>query len=225
MNRTLFHIIFLFLFFIESISLSAQVRDFGSWNSLSVSYEVFDDFELKLNQELRFGNNLAYLTDYLTEVEVGYDISKHFQFGLGYRIQRERDFEDTPHWAERYYSNIQYGFKIDRFKVKFREQYQYEPAWYGNSEWSYFSFSYLRHKFSIDYNIKGNKLNPFVDLELCQILNHPVRNSIIKQRYTVGVEYPVTKFLDAGVDVSVSKKGRYVEKTEGGFYYRNFPEI
>lgn len=195
MNSIKRHILFVFLAF-PSLLMSQTNPVFESWNGLSVSYELMDDFELQINQEIRFSDNLHRLSDYITEIEGEYDMSKHWSFGLGYRIQREWDFEDGDHWSSRYYTSLQYDFNIERFKIKFREQYQLEPAWYGESQWSYFSFSTLRHKLSIEYNIKGIKLNPFAEVEFYQSLNHPIQNRIVKSRYTTGLEFPIADKVD-----------------------------
>lgn len=195
MSKRKQYIVLAFLF--APFFLQAQTNQvFESWNGLSVSYELLDDLELQLNQELRFSDNLQSLSDYLTEIEASYDITKHWSYGLGYRIQREWDLEDGNHWSTRYYTSIQYDFDVERFRIKLREQYQFEPAWNGASEWSYFNFSTLRHKLSIEYNIKGIKLNPFADMELYQSLNHPIQNRLVKTRYTVGLEFPLADKLD-----------------------------
>lgn len=195
MNSLKRHILSVFFAF-PTLLMSQTNQVFESWNGLSVSYELIDDLELKVNQEIRFSDNIQRLSDYITEFEGEYDISKHWSFGLGYRIQRKWDLEDGNHWSSRYYSNVKYDFDIQRFRVKFREQYQLEPAWYGASEWSYFNFSTLRHKLSIDYNIKGIKLNPFVEMEFYQSLNHPIHNRIVKTRYTMGFEFPIADKLE-----------------------------
>jgi hypothetical protein len=196
MNSVRLYIILILLFLSPVILFAQDNAVFESWNGFSVSYEVINDFELQINQELRISDNLMSLSDYIAEIEAAYDISKHWSFGLGYRIQKEWDIEDGDHWSSRYYTSVQYDFDIERFRIKFREQYQLEPAWYGASEWSYFNFSTLRHKLSIDYNIKGIKLNPFAEMEFYQSLNHPIQNRIIKSRYTVGIEFPLIDDLD-----------------------------
>lgn len=217
MNSLVRNILFLCLGLLLCMCLSAQNKDFASWNSFSLSSEVLKDVEVSLNQELRFTNNASYLSDYLTEIEADYKMSKQWKAGVGYRIQRSSDFEDGTYWTQRYYCYAKFTHKFDRLRVKFREQYQFEPAVITSSEWSYYSFSYLRHKLGVEYNINNFKMNPFVDVELYQSLNNPVQNGIVKQRYTVGFDYPLMKNLDIELMFRYQHRQDFMRKPKDDF--------
>ena len=55
---------------------------------------------------------------------------------------------------------------------------------------------YLRSRLQADWDLKGNKATPYISAEMHYQLNNPEGNKIDDMRYSLGVDFPLTKKLN-----------------------------
>ncbi|MCG8411079.1 MAG: DUF2490 domain-containing protein [Bacteroidales bacterium] len=183
----------------------------ATWNSVSLKHEITDNLNITINEELRFEDYYSEFNKFLSELTINRKILKKLCLGIGYRF----DFEQTDKYAHRCFFDFKYQIKINRFKIQFKERYQYKIQYVDKLILGETNFHHLRHRIRVKYNIPKSSIEPFCKVEFYQSLNNPIRNRIDKQRYTFGVGFPVTSFLSSDLffryQIRDNKYQRYSE--------------
>lgn len=209
--------IFLFLFVLLCFNVQGQTEDFQSWNSLSVKKKINKKFTLYGEQEMRFRNNASILDKSVTELGGAYSINKYVKLKTTYRLTYNNDMEDGVYFDNRLYFDLVLKKKFDRFKFSFRERYQQNFAVENDDEFSYYNFRYLRHQLSLEYNLPKTSIEPFCAAELYQSLNNPIQNGIDKQRYTLGVLFPINKSIAFKIYYRFQKNAKLYTKEKNDY--------
>jgi len=189
----------IFIFTILSVKVDAQetkvVSDLEQWTSIGISKKLNDHWKLSLDQEFRFTNDISRFDTYLTDLGVDYKINKHFTVGANYRFYQNKNSEGLFQIQHRWNTDFQYKQKIDRFTLAYRLRFQNKDEDFFTSE-SNNNLYNLRNKFSVDYNIKKFKFDPFFSAEIYRQIEDINTTQLSKLRWTLGLEYSLKNFGD-----------------------------
>lgn len=187
----------MFIGLIETVEAQETkvVSDLEQWTRIGISKKLGKNWKLSLDQEFRFSKNISQFDIYFTDLGVDYKINKHFSVGANYRFYQNKNNDEVFQSQQRLSADIKYKQKISRFTLAYRLRYQNKDEDFFTSESSYNLYN-LRNKFSVDYNIKNFKFDPFLNLELYRQIEDVNTNELSKLRWTVGFEYSLKKFGD-----------------------------
>jgi len=161
-----------------------------------------------LEQQLRLDENISEISEYFTQLETKYSITKKFDIGLGLRYIRENDNEGNIQGYEnhlRLHIDAIYKHKIDAFKLKYRLRYQNKnELGVGQSEDGYAKQNF-RLKTSIEYDFKNWKFDPKFAAEIFNRFENGEDNKFSKYRLTLGTDYKIKKFGKIGVYYRIEK--------------------
>ena len=102
-------------------------RDFGFWSSTQINYKFNKKWTFSLEEQYRLKDNLAAFDRLLTQLEAEYNLSKQFEFGLGFRYLWLNDNRGNQQGLEhhfRFYLDASYKNKVNRFSFRNRLCYQ-----------------------------------------------------------------------------------------------------
>ena len=219
-----------FLLLFCSFFAFAQENDFQTWHSVSSSIDfnvilvpdqVFTKTKRKgsitFKQGYRLRENSSLLSKQFSDFRFKLMLNKRLSVAMGYRYSTDWN---TPlesstlllypyvYNKHRYYSDIIVKKKLKkRFLVYSRSRCLYQ----GNS----FEYnSVIREKLGISYNIRKTKLEPESSVECFYTWNE----SIDKIRYTLLINYPITKSLDFDLAYRIQQEF-YVNNPETLFIF------
>jgi len=171
------------------------VGDLEQWTSVGISKKLGKNWKLSLDQEFRFTNNISQFDIYFTDFGVDYKLNKHFSLGANYRFYQNKNSDGIFQTQHRWSTDAEYKQKIDRFTLAYRLRFQNKDEDFFTSESSNNLYN-LRNKFSLDYNIKNFKFDPFFEAELYRQIYDATTTELSKLRWTLGLEYSLKKFGD-----------------------------
>lgn len=206
-KKYFFTILTLACILVQSANSFAQEEDFQSWNNISVSKEIVDDLNVNFKQEVRLFNNATDLKDYITVIGANYRLNKYAKFGALYRLTVANDFDQSTSYEHRWYADAALRYRKSRFILGYRFRYQLSYDDFTINNWSH-----IRNRFSVKYDIPKSKILPFTEYEFYYALNNPIKNTIEKSRFTMGLEYGVTKYLDLSAYYRIQKRRTYGSK-------------
>lgn len=137
---------------------SQQIRvtqDFGLWSGVNIEKKLTEDFEINLEQQLRFYSNVSEFDDYLIELGGKYKMNKNFKLGSNirytYNARRRKDSENN------YRYNLDLLYKGDLSKslsIHYRLRYQHEYVnAFSEDQPTNINSSDLRNRVKIKYDI------------------------------------------------------------------------
>ena len=171
------------------------VGDLEQWTSVGISKKLGKNWKLSLDQEFRFTNDISQFDIYFTDFGVDYKLNKHFSLGANYRFYQNKNSDGIFQTQHRWSTDAEYKQKIDRFTLAYRLRFQNKDEDFFTSESSNNLYN-LRNKFSLDYNIKNFKFDPFFEAELYRQIYDATTTELSKLRWTLGLEYSLKKFGD-----------------------------
>lgn len=196
--KRIFLTLFLLLFSLTGINrVEAQDTDYGSWVSFEASWEIFNNFDLEFEEEIRIFKKLNEIQRFSTSLGGVYSLNKQLKTGFGYAWLYRHDVNDN-FWVNkhRYYLYITGKVIVGRLKFSLRERFQ---STYYDQEVKRFDYSprnYLRSRLQAAWDLKNCRAEPYVSAEMHYSLNNPDGNEISNMRYTLGVDFPLNKRLD-----------------------------
>jgi len=152
----------------------AQVdQDFGGWTTFSFATDLTKDFEIEIDQEFRFGQNLSQLDRAFTNLGLQYKINKYVRVGGHYRYILDRRASGIYGHRHRLGGDLTLRFKSGRytFANRLRGQWEKRTTNYGEDRelgWE----TNLRNTFKIGYRV-NRKYQPYVNLDLRYALYEP----------------------------------------------------
>ncbi len=170
--------------------------DLEQWTSIGLSKKINKHWKISLDQEFRFINNMSQFNIYFSDLGVDYKINKYFSLGANYRFYQNKTSEGIFKTQQRLSADVKYKHKLDRFTLAYRLRFQNKDEDFFTSSESLYN---LRNKFSVDYNIKNFKIDPYVDVELFRQIDDFNTNELSKLRWTLGLEYSLKDFGDMQV--------------------------
>lgn len=182
---------FLTLCFFFPTLLFSQQKDFETWSSVELQYNISKKLRISLTDELRLKNNSTTIKKYFFDLCLSYKFNKYIKIAGNYRlIQRNNIDYSTGH---RFYADLSLKKEIKRFDLSYRTRYHSQYIDINSSEDGLTPENYLRNKISIKYDIKKKSLFPFASYELFYQVGNPGKNEFNKMRFTVGLEYKINE--------------------------------
>lgn len=169
----------------------------STWLEAEFSKKIVKNLKVEFNPELRLLGGFE-MDSYILEGGLSYKVHDFLTIAGYYRYENERNFREKREiyeWepSNRFAFDAKTGFEWKRFDTQFRLRYtngsDFDDAT-DNKD------SFFRYRVKIDYNIKGQKLNPFVSVEAFHDL---VLEDFEKMRYTAGLNYPINKKSEIGL--------------------------
>ncbi len=184
-KNKLSQIIFLLLSLLMVVELKAQVveNNLLSRASAEFSFKPIKNFKINLTPELRFDNDFA-LDKFLFEAEVVYKPIKFISLGTSYRMGGNLRENKGTEFISRFAINATAANEFGRFEPAFKLSYT------NDADDDIVNETFMRYKFSLNYNIKDCKLTPFAGAEAFQGLTD---GGLYKMRYFVGADYKLFK--------------------------------
>lgn len=192
----------------------AQYTDFQSWNTLSAEWGITPEITLAGEQEFRFEENATRLGSFNTEGSFQYKISSHIRMGAGYRYTQGFDNKDIVESNHRVFADLILRYKWNRFTFLYRPRYQFIIQKTTDNDFSNYYPQHFRHKIGIKYNLPKIPVNPFIEGEFFQSLSNPVNNTIEKKRFSIGLDYSVTKLLKFELYYRFENRADYIHKNK-----------
>jgi hypothetical protein len=169
--------------------------DLEQWTSIGISKKINKHWKISLDEEFRFKKDISEFDTYFTDLGIDYKFNKHFALGANYRFYQNKNSDGVFKTQHRWSSDFKYKQKINRFKLTYRLRFQNKDEDFFTST-SDNNLYNLRNKFSVDYNIKKFKLDPFFDVELYRRIEDINTTELSKLRWTIGLEYSLKKYGD-----------------------------
>ena len=188
---------------------STTVQDFELWTGVNLKKSFLDDkMQFGLTQEFRFEDNATSINNFFTEAELGYKFFKGFRVDLGYRFVRNN--RNSGYRSEgRFFSDINYKHKFNRFKLGYRFRFQNQSA-LGRDATDDDIVNKFRLRFKLKYNIRNWKFDPYFAAEgfftqttnrinyIPTITEEERVSGFEKYRLTLGTSYDITKKINVG---------------------------
>lgn len=187
---------------------SVLVRDFESWNGISLKKSFLDKkLDLQLTQEFRLNSNSSRLNNYFTELGVEYEIIKGLEAGIGYRFIRNNTKNGYVN-EQRLNADLSHKHKIDRLEIGYRFRYQNRSEIGIKKEDGDDPISKYRLRLKAGYNIKNWKLDPYISSEIFYATETSRVNYVPsitevenisgfqKLRFTLGTSYKINDLLE-----------------------------
>jgi hypothetical protein len=174
------------------ISLTSFARSGPStWIELELSKKIVKNLKFEFNPELRLFGGFK-MDTYILEGGLSYKLHKYLTLAGYYRYENEYNYREKRQiyeWepANRFAFDARTGFDISRFAVQFRLRYTNGADFDQTTD---DRASFFRYRAKVSYDIKGNRLAPFVSVEAFHDL---IIKEIDKIRYTGGLAYPINK--------------------------------
>ncbi len=190
---SLFRLIMLFSV-LWSTHCRAQDNDMGTWLGVNLSKDLTKSVGIELEEEVRIFKDFSEIDRFASEIAAFYKLNRNLKGGVGYGWIYDHDVKDS-FWENRhrFYAYIRGKIKTGRFTVSLREKYQ--STYYDKSVkgYDYSPRRYLRSRLGVEYDIPNNKAAPYVAAEMHYQLNNPDGNKIDDWRYSIGLEFPLSK--------------------------------
>ena len=171
MNRAAIIILYLLL----SSSLFSQqikvMRDFGVWGGINIEKKLCTNFEINLEQQLRYYSNATKFDDYIIDFGSKYRMNENFKLGANFRYTyNARRWKETEN-NYRYNFDLHYKGNISKkIKLYYRLRYQQEFVnLFSEYQSTNIHYSAIRNKIKVQYSVsKMNKL--YISGELYRLI-------------------------------------------------------
>ena len=182
MRTIRYSLIFLLLF---SFSSYAQENDFQLWNTLNFKKKISKSYYTDFKYGLRYRENASIISNQFFDFRLKYRQNKKWSYALGYRNILDYSFSSEIDYKNRYYLDLYYSKKIDRYFIDLRNRILTQ-----NNRFS--SKQVFRQKIKLSYNIRKTKLEPSLAFEIF----YDFSSSFYKLRNSIALSYPINKKTD-----------------------------
>lgn len=197
MNRYTRFFLFLLLLPVNFLQQTAcQQKDFQFWPSLALNVEVIKNLKIQVEEELRLRENATQMSRQINEIGVGYRINKYLRTSLMYRIEADWKNADTYIWRNGFYADMAFKYEPGRFTLGYRLRLHSSKISLNEKQQQWFNGFLNRHKFTVEYDIKGSPLHPFAEYELFAVLGGSQSSSLLAYRAWGGITYSLNKKHD-----------------------------
>ena len=189
--------LFLSVIFLNGIFLSLLFchafdnGDFQFWNTDSVEVGLGEKFNVKLEEEFRFGDSAGTFYYNHTDLGLNYLFNDYLEFGVNYRqIFQKKNKDWDPQYEPHVNGTIKFNWNDFVFKTRSRFAYQIKES--ADNIWIY------RNKFSLDLPYKWTplKIQPFIADEIFYDFDV---NEMNKNRAYIGFKLAFTSNLKGEV--------------------------
>jgi hypothetical protein len=187
-----------------------EIRDFETWNSAQVNFELNKIWSVGIQGQVRFDKNSTELKSFFPELTTEIKLFKNFELGVASRFTNKNDNEGNIQGSEyffRYQLDATYRHDINRFDLKYRLRYSNSNEMGISRIDGDIPEKYFRLKTSIDYNIKKWKFDPEFSGE---IFNKHIKNGQSNGfdfiRLSIGTSYKAKAYGKIGVYYRIKKE-------------------
>ncbi len=181
----------LLLICFSSFTLSAQVgtseTDTELWLKAGAEVRLGDHWELALEEQLRFNNNIGEVKNYHTEFDLKYNLTKTLDLRFASRyIRRNRD----SGYEERFRYQVGAGFKheLNRLEFKHRALFQNRNTLNVSEAEGDIPRHYFRWRSGLEYKIRDWKYDPIFRVEYFAATNGAKAGTDDSIRLSIGTE-------------------------------------
>ncbi len=183
-------ILLVFCLFLLFSSVFAKTEKFGTWIEFEISKEFFKKWEVSFIPEVRFEDNFS-VDEYILEGKLSYEPYKFLGFAGAYRYSTNIKKSGNVGLSSAVF-DVTGSTEFDRFNGSLRARITNDPD-EGDIPWETF---YLRPRAKLEYNIKGNKIEPYTSYELFLNLK---KSEVYKQRFDIGFTRKIAKHHRIGL--------------------------
>ncbi len=187
-------------------SLYSQNEDFELWTGISLAAKPFKNISFDLEEEIRFRNNAGETDSYHTDAGISFELWKGFTVAGHYRFIMGNEEDERYSKTHRYYFDLSYSKKLDRFELFARTRYQTRYKDINNSEPGHIPENYSRNKIGLDYDIYRTPLKVRLWFEFYYQLNNPAGNSVDKIRFAPELRYKINRFNELKMFYMIEKE-------------------
>ncbi|MDE3742020.1 DUF2490 domain-containing protein [Maribacter polysaccharolyticus] len=194
---------------VSGFSQTEDTDDLQSWTAISLKYKLNKKWSFELEEQLRLDANISEVSEYFTEIDAEYSISKSFDIGGGLRYVRENDNEGNVQGYEnhlRFHIDASYKHKINAFSLKYRLRYQNKNELGVDASEGDYAKQNIRFKTSVGYDFKNWKLDPEFSAEIFNHFEEGEDNGFSKYRLTLGTDYKIKKYGKIGLFYRMEKE-------------------
>jgi len=175
----------------------AQDTDYGSWVSFEASREIFKNFDLEFEEEIRIFEKLSEIQRFSTSLGGVYSLNKYLKTGFGYAWLYRHDVNDN-FWENRHRYYLYVTGKLDVGRIEFSLRERFQSSYYDQDVkgFYYSPQNYLLSSLQAAWDLKNCRAEPYVSAEMHYSLNNPKENEISNMRYTLGADFPLLDKLD-----------------------------
>jgi long-subunit fatty acid transport protein len=175
------------------LSAFSQQSDFQLWGQAGIGYNLTDNIKISFEEEIRLKENVSQIKKEVSDLGLVFKLNKAFRVGLHYRLELNYKNPDERSWRNGLYTDIMFRQKLHRFQFDYRLRLQSPKIeslddvsttnqWFTN-----------RHKISLQYNIKGIPLVPFIEGEIFVPVEKQQSLYIDEYRIWAGIAYNINK--------------------------------
>ncbi len=171
------------------MSAQAQTEQMNTWIELEFRKDFLKKLEFSLTPEVRLKEQFQ-VDEYLLQAQLGYELFPFLEIAGAYRISEEvkRSRNEVYH---RYAFDVQAKKEIQRFEASFRGRLtNYSEASFEDPG------TYFRPRAKVEYDVKNNKIRPFVSYELFRNLSE---KAFHKWRFDAGFTRDLGKIHRVGL--------------------------
>ncbi|MGB1120527.1 MAG: DUF2490 domain-containing protein [Saprospiraceae bacterium] len=219
-------------------TIEEDFTDVELWTAVGFKYDFHKRFSFELEEQFRLKDNLSTFSQLFTEGTLTYDpgkvdFLKPLELSLSGRHITRNDTKGKQQGIEyffRYNLDADYELDFNRFSVGYRFRFQSRNQ-LGISELEGdIPINDIRHKVSLEYNIKDWKIDPKLSFELFSRNDDQTTYEIARYRVRLGSDYSFVKRQDLSFFVMYEKELNQVEpetlygiglKYEFGFKRKN----
>jgi hypothetical protein len=159
------------------------------------------NMKFQIEEEVRFRENSTLLSREINDLGFSYRFNKYFRAGIFYRIEADYKNADDYAWRNGLYSDMAFRFGFNRFTAGYRLRLQSAKVERDQNDYLLSSFRH-RHKISLEYDIKGIPLVPFIDSELFV----DSKDGINGLRSWIGLEYQIKKIHSVALKYGIDRE-------------------
>jgi len=207
MNKHSFCILFLLLLSVISFPKAmGQQNDFQCWPFLQLNLEVLKGLKVQVREEVRFRENSSLISRQINEIGLSYRINKYIKTALIYRIEADWKNPDEYGWRNGVYADVSLGYETGRFSIGYRLRMQSAKVDLNDKQDQWFNGLRNRHKVTVEYDIKGIPLVPFVEGEIFANLAGSNGSSLSAYRAWAGINYTLNKRHEIGLKYGIDQE-------------------
>lgn len=198
------------------ISASAQEKDFELWTSIGVSKKLSKKFSVALKEDVRFYNNATSLKSNYTQLSASYNIKKFVSIGLAYRFANKKEYDFSTTHQHLFLSDLKLKQNYKRFDFAYRLRYQRKYSNINTEENGTIPATYLRHRWTVKYNIRKTRFQPYASFELFQDMDYPERYYQKKHRFTLACTYKSKNKNETTVFFTLQREMNQINPLQSG---------
>lgn len=169
------------------------ISDFRLIGKLGVTKQLFDSWEIGIEGAIKLEEDATRIDEIDLDLDVNYQPHSIIVFGVGYRLVANKKKNGSYKQRQRLYGDVQFNFKLKRFKIEYRIRYQ-------NVDDDFFQYNdtspaenILRNRLQLKYNIRKSKLTPYCYAELYGELGKE-KEFPLKMKFALGGRYSFGKY-------------------------------